>query len=211
MEQGQTKQLSPWLAVWIRPRETVRAQLDSGQPVKWMIPIALGAGILNALDKVSGRSFVDTMSLGALIAFIIIGGMIGGLIGLYLGSAVFVWIGRWLGGEGSYSDLRTALTMGSYIPSIGMGVLWIPNLLLYGKDNFTSVNPSSDAYPMLNYLLLMVSLLLTIWNLLISLHAVGEAHQFSAWRALGSVAIIFGMLLVVVVIVVIFSAILAIF
>ncbi|GGG85345.1 Yip1 family protein [Paenibacillus radicis (ex Gao et al. 2016)] len=210
MEQGQTK-LSPWLAVWIRPRETVREQLDTGQPIKWMIPIALGAGILNVLDRASSRSMGDTMSMGALLALVIIGGMIAGLVGLYLGSAIFVWIGKWLGGEGSYSDLLTALTVGNLMPSIGMGILWIPKLLLYGKDNFTSISPSINAYPMLDYMLLMVSLLLTIWNLIISLHAVGEAHQFSAWRALGSVAILFGMIIGVALIVGIFTSIFTVF
>ncbi|MFF2092508.1 Yip1 family protein [Paenibacillus sp. NPDC058174] len=200
MEQGQTK-LSPWLAVWIRPRETVRAQLDTGQPVKWMIPIALGAGILNVLDRASGKSAGDMMSFGALIALILIGGMVGGLISLYLGSALFVWVGRWYGGTGSYSELRTALTLGSFMPTIATGILWIPLLLVYGEENFTYFTPEIDASPVLFSSISFAILALSIWSLVLMLKAVGEAHQFSAWRALGSIVVMGGIALGIIIVI----------
>jgi len=132
------------------------------------------------------------MPAGALAAVVLVGGMIGGLIGLYLGALILRTTGRWLGGEASYDDMLVALGRGVSMPAAAMGALWIPQLLLFGGEMFTAETPSIDASAwkqVLFYLIITVELILAVWSVAVALKAIGEAHRFSAWRALGSALI----------------------
>ncbi|RCW44922.1 YIP1 family protein [Paenibacillus prosopidis] len=184
--------LAPWLSVWVRTRETIRQFLDSSNPASNMIVIALLAGIVNALNQASSKGYLDDSSIGALIFVVIAGGMIGGLVSLYFLSFILKWTGSWLGGAGTSAELRVAVTRGINVPVIMVGILWIPELLLFGQELFTTEMPRVDASPILTglyYFFLGIEVILSVWSIIIALKAIGEAHRFSAWKALWSVII----------------------
>ena len=73
---------------------------------------------------------------------------------------------------------------------IWLGLLWIPSIALFGDENFTSATPRLDNDPALASAMLFLAgleLIGSIWAIVISLKCLGQAHKFSAWRALGSV------------------------
>jgi hypothetical protein len=118
-----------------------------------------------------------------------IGGPLSGVFGLFVGGYLLRKTGSWLGGSANVREVRAAIAWGS-IPMIWLGLLWIPNIALFGDENFTSVTPRLDEDPVLAYAMIflgLIELIGGIWALVISLKCLGQAHNFSAWRALGSV------------------------
>lgn len=190
--------VSPWWQIWIRPRNTIRAILESANPERHMILIAVLSGVINALNRTSIRNLGDQHSLTFIALLSLIGGSIAGIIGLYLTSAVLKITGGWLGGRGTYSDLRVAITRGVNAPATLIGLLWVLELILFGKEMFTTVTPRIDHSSTLSLTLLLISLLevvLAIWVFVIACKSIGEAHQFSALKAFWS-ALIPGIILV---------------
>lgn len=194
--------LNPWLSVWLRPRETydyVRAHV----PVQTLFFIAAISGIFEVLDRASMRNTGEDFELGSLIAIALIAGPISGVIGLLLGSFLISVTGRWIGGTGDFSDVRHAVGWVSTM-AIVVGLLWIPQLLLFGHEMFTEDMPTLERQPTLGIVLLLTGLLeLTggIWTLVCALKMIGQAHDFSAWKALAA-SILAGLLLIVPIVIV---------
>ena len=70
------------------------------------------------------------------------------------------------------------------------GMLWLPQLILVGDEMFKSETPRLEASIPLAALTLVVTGLIqvaaSVWSFFTVLKCIGEAHRFSAWRALGS-------------------------
>lgn len=194
---------SPWLTIWTKPRRTVRAFLDSENPRRNMIWLAWAAGFLSSLNRASSQNTGDHMSVPAIVLLSIVTGIIAGLFTLYAGSYLLKITGRWLGGSGSTEDLQTALARGLCMPAILTGVLWLPELLLLGNEMFTTETPllESPIILLIYTILLLLEVVLAVWSAIITLKAIGEAHRFSAWKAL------FSILLPVFILLVLFSVI----
>jgi hypothetical protein len=190
---------NPWFQIWIRPRETIRAYLNSADPGRGIIWLALAAGYLNGLDNASARNMGDKVtSMVHIYGGYAFGGVLGGLLTLFLGSWLLKVTGQWLGGQGTTPEVRVAIARGFFMPSILVGVLWIPQLLLFGSEMFTAETPVIDADPGLTalfYILMVIEFVLIVWMIVVGLKSVGEAHRFSAWRALAIVLISFVILL----------------
>jgi hypothetical protein len=198
----ESDKLPSWRLVWVKPRHVIRQWLDSNDPEKHAIGISMVAGMFESLNRASTRSVGEVMSLPLIFVSAIVGGAIGGLLMLYLFAAILRVTGGWLGGNGSRSDLRVALVSGCFVPMILIGLLWIPELLLFGSEMFTSETPRIDSSLLLTilfYSLLFLEAVLAIWAFVITLKSVGEAHGFSAWKALLTVVIplaaLFGVIL----------------
>jgi hypothetical protein len=183
----QIQPLSPWLSIWVAPRQTIRKIIEV-DPAKNVMLLAMLAGIGNALDKASSRNAGNALPLIGILAICIILGPIGGILSLYIGGALFRWTGSWLGGEASSEEVRAAIAW-SYVPTILILPLWIPKLLIFGEELFISSTPRIAANPVLSILLpgfSVIELVVGIWAFVVFLKCLGEAHGFSAWKALGA-------------------------
>jgi len=186
--QAQPQSLSPFLSIWVKPRETIRKIVET-DPTKHVILLAMLAGIGQALDRASSRNAGDTIPLLAILGVCIILGPIGGIISLYLGGALYRWSGSWLGGKASSEEVRAAIAWSS-IPTIFILPLWILELLIFGEEMFTSSTPNIDANPLLLAILLgfaAIELVVGLWALVVFLQSLGEVHGFSGWKAFGTV------------------------
>jgi len=78
--------ITPFFAMWVRPRRTMRAILET-EPRRFVIPLAVLAGFGNALDNASGRSIGDGNALPAwaIVLLCAVLGAAGGLLTLYAG------------------------------------------------------------------------------------------------------------------------------
>jgi hypothetical protein len=193
----QTQSSSPLLSIWIKPRETIRKIVDT-DPTKHVILLAMLAGIGNALDRSSSRNAADLLPLATILLICILAGPVGGIISLYIGGALFRWTGSWLGGKATSEEVRAAIAWAS-VPSIFILPIWIPELLIFGEELFTSSTPRLEANPLLGILLLgfaAFEIVVGIWGLVIFMLTLGEVHGFSAWKALA--ATVLGLLVVVV-------------
>jgi hypothetical protein len=179
--------LDPWLSMWVRPRATIRQVLDTN-PDSQIILLAVLSGIITTFGRAAGRSLGDQLPFPAVIVVCLALGSVGGVIGLYVGAAVLAWMGRMLGGRGQARDVRAALAWAA-IPTIWGGILLVPELILFREELFTTETPRLSATPLLTALLLIfgvIEVVIGIWSFVVFLKSLGEAHGFSAWRALGT-------------------------
>ncbi len=193
------EQLNPWVSIWTRPRATIR-QIVETNPKYMVLLLGVLSGVGQVLDNASMRSAGDDATLGAILGAAVVFGPIGGLITLFVGGWLVQLTGTWLGGVATAVQVRAALAWGQ-VPGVVALVLWIPQLLLFGSEMFTTDTPRIDADSGLLAALLgisLVELVLGIWQLVLVFKCVGEVHQFSAWKALGAMMLA-GLLLVVVI------------
>nr|WP_315022502.1 Yip1 family protein [uncultured Aminipila sp.] len=197
------EKMNPWFSMWTKPSKTMRYIINDN-PRKYIIPLAMIYGVLTALDKASLKSMGDTFSFWSILLIAIVGGSIGGICYVYLDAILLRWTGTWIGGKGSTEHIRAAITWGS-IPYIIVSVLWIPELILYGEELFTTATPTIDASISLSMLLIalgMIEFVFSIWSVIVGLKCLGEVQGFSAWKALGN-SILAGLVILVPVIIVI--------
>lgn len=179
---------SPWFTIWYVPRTTIKAIIGSKDPEKHVLLIASVVGIINGLSGVFPFAELsgDYLWLGFIFSLIL--GPLFTIIELYISAAIFNWIAFFLGGNGSSRDVRVAIAW-SYIPNTI--VITLLNLHLYVNSTVSTLtnsgaqtNPISSASDPLACLYVP----LLIWAVYIRLQSLGAAQQFSAWRALLTLA-----------------------
>ncbi|WP_152392631.1 Yip1 family protein [Paenibacillus guangzhouensis] len=180
------ERLHPWLHIWTRPRQVIRGVLSGEQSRRNIIILAGVSGILRALDQATSRSLGDQMNMMMVLLVSLISGFIGGFISLYLISWIMKFTGKWIGGQASFHEVLTA-TAWSNVILIWVGILWIPKLLLFGYELFTTATPIMDANPTLKLLLVIfgvIEVVLSIWAVVVYILILSEVQKFSGWMAL---------------------------
>lgn len=183
-------ELDPWLTLWTRPRETIRHLIDH-RPGYGVLLLAALSGISSSLGQSSNRNTGDQFGLGTILLVAVVFGPLFGILLLYFAGWLVSVTGRWLGGDAPPAHVRTAIAWGS-LPNVAGLLLWIPAIALAGRELFTSEAPELASHPLLALLLVPVGLgwiTLAVWGLVATVQGLGEAHGFSAWRALGSLAL----------------------
>lgn len=180
---------NPWLEIWTSPKRTIRSILVK-DPNRYIFGLALIWGLVSGFSWIgylwatpSYRewSYKTWVWLAALI-----GGGILGLVYLYLVSWLMKLSGSWLGGKGSYKEVKCAVGW-SFYPAIIANIA--SNISLWSAPN-----------PWLQGIFGLLTFVLGIWSFIILLNVVGEAHRFSAWKALLAYIIISVMIFIFVLI-----------
>lgn len=177
------KPINPWVGMLTRPRETVRYILET-DPRRQMHTLAIAGGVAAQVVSymVTPSGFGGSLILQAAL------GVVSGLVGLYLGGAVYGWAGRLMGGRGTAQEVRAALAW-SQVP-----VLWAMLLVIIGAVVREALR-LNDSSGLVTMGVLVVS---QVWVFVTQLKAIGEAHDFSAWRALVMMIIISVVLMMVI-------------
>lgn len=181
---------SPWFSMWIRPRKTIRKIINT-DPFQHITLLAAIAGIGITLSRASQNSLGDGDSLAQILILAIPVGMIGGILSLYMRGALLEWTGGWIGGRAQSHEIRAALAWSGII-DIWLMLLWIPDLLIFGKELFTTQTPQIDAstpLTVLFWLSFTIQTIGVIWAVVVSLKCLGEVQRFSTWKALGNSAL----------------------
>ncbi len=185
-----TGPLNPWTAIFTRTRAVMRQILDT-DPSRGVHLLALAGGILETLGSDLRLLRHFGLPLGSIIAIKAITGAMVGLIVLYLGSGLLLLTGRWLGGKGSFVEVRAA-TAWSNVPAIWSALLYLPIVGYLGLDAFNLDVNALKSDPVGLLLLVPIALagfVLFIWRIVIYCKCLGEAHRFSAWHSLGAALI----------------------
>jgi hypothetical protein len=161
-------------------------------PDRKVLLLAAIAGIGEVLNKASTKSTGDHLSLVAILLLAVIVGPLGGVISLYIGGALLRWTGNWIGGRAEARDIRSANAWSSVLAIWAM-LLWLPELLFFGKEMFTTETPNVDASISLTILFwafAAIEVILGVWTLVVFLKCLGEVQGFSAWKALGNCVLV---------------------
>jgi hypothetical protein len=110
---------------------------------------------------------------------------IASLIGLYLFGWLISVTGRWLEGSGDGVAVRAAMAW-SNVPAIWGGLLLIPRYMTLDTQPADPADLLHNPGALfMEGILGMLGLALLVWQLVVLFKCIGEAHGFSAWRALG--------------------------
>ena len=178
----------PWVTIWLYPRRTIRAILDSPQPQRFVYLLSALGGIEGFLNRASRQSAGDSTSLWSILAMAIVLGALGGIVQLYVTAGLAGWVGRQLGGEASGEEVRPAFAWAN-VPSIANFVFLIPLIAFYGNEMFSEITPKIDSNPIPLLFSVAPGIILGVWGLVILVVGVSEAHRFSIWRAIVSLLI----------------------
>ena len=182
---GEKLSINPWIGMWVRPRETIRAILSYNKSYLLMLLYWI-YGFPLILQVAQNLSLGDRFSLGVIIGTAAAGAIILGLIGINLGSLLFYWTGRWIGRKGSFQDIRAAVAWSS-VPNIVATLIWLVQVALFGSKLFSLTffeMPLAGMQLSVTYFCSVLSIAIMVWGVVILLKAIGEAQQFSAWKAL---------------------------
>ncbi|MBS0624196.1 MAG: YIP1 family protein [Verrucomicrobia bacterium] len=175
MENSTKKPGLAWLNLWVHTRHTIRMLIERA-PTANILWLALLHGLI------LGLYWVPTVALyypyaGASFLYILclLAGAITGIIQLYVVAWLYLFCGRWLGGQGTYQAVKCAVGW-SFYPFIIAGICGILSAL-------------TMPHPILQGLFSLISITAFIWGLVILFKVVAEAHRFSAWRAVVAVVI----------------------
>lgn len=180
--------LSPWIAIWIRPRSTIRKIISNG-PTRVTYLLAAAGGMnwvwTFGLPWVRQLEFSQAATLFLTLT-------IGGILGIALMYVVGFFLrgtGQWLGGTASAADVRTAYACASVsaIPILAIAVV---------TDQFLNPSPggggSFAGEPVLARLVTfrpIAATVLGVWGAVLWWFCLAEVHRFSVWRALASLTI----------------------
>lgn len=178
MQTSPTEHFNPWASLWTHPRITLRRILDTN-PKKYVLLLAMLGTIFMGLSQLSTvwvkQPHREEYHNPTMIILIIVLGAILGLIHLYVGGWLYKIVGSWLGGKGSYVDLRSATGWSSYPLIVGY-ILVILGNLIFGRHGMLVTS--------------LVALVVNVWAFVIFCNLIGEAHRFSSWKGLGTLLII---------------------
>lgn len=175
--------INPWSQIWIHPRKTLRSILSTN-PQRVIIWLALLGGLISSLSFVH---LLEGEGKTLAIIAILVAGAILGLIHLYFGGWLYQLTGSWIGGQGSFTDVKCAVGWSNY-PFIISSLFGILSL-------FTL------AHPWVLALFGIVNLILAVWGLVIFFNLISEAHRFSIWKGILCFLIAFALIFVVVMII----------
>jgi hypothetical protein len=195
---------NPWLTIFNRPRETIRKILRFNTNYHVLLLAMLG-GIASAIDKAAANTLGNYMSITAILIFTIIAGAIGGLLSLYVFSGLLKLTGDWIGGKASYGGIRTVFSW-SMVPLVWGMILWIPQLLIFGQEVFSSstvIFDSSRVFILLAALFFIIDFVLWAWNVIILVIGLSEVQKFSIWKAIANILLSALLLIVAMIIIII--------
>lgn len=180
------EKLNPWLTIWYKPRATFRSAINH-KSTSLAVFLAIMAGITELFDRAISENMGDHMSTLMVLVLIIVLGAIGGIVSWFIWSAINYYVGKLLKGKGTIQEMNIAMGV-SFIPLAISAVFGFFDVVFLGDALFV------DAYlTPFQIIWLLVSaffvFILSIWSLFLMIKAVAEAHRFSAWKGLLTLAI----------------------
>lgn len=177
--------LNPFLSIWTQPKETVRQLIDHNKLSFSVLVVSIAGigGILIALQNTGW--FLDLSPLLFALGILIVG-IINGLLNISISSLLYTGIGKLYGGRGKLREMAIAIGP-MMIPQIFVLPVLIIYVLIYGEQFFTVPDDFSiTSLPLGAYLFLnLLTIITSIWTVVISSKAIGVVHGFSSWRGFG--------------------------
>ena len=202
--QAPLERINPWIGIITQPRATIRYVLDSGEWNNvWLLYalimlMSLPATVLSIFVELQKnqtmmpQGFEGLGIMGLIVGLMVLFTLVGypfSMLMLYITGWLYKIVGELLGGVGTSSDLRIALTW-AYVISIYMNLILIIPYGIVAILHSTIDTSSAGLQILLALIPGLVSLPLIIYLLVVLCKCVGEAHRFSAWRGLGTMLII---------------------
>lgn len=182
----------PWLRMWVKPRETIRGIVDKDPDFRlyWLAAIY---GFPMLLQFSQSLSLATNYSFWTIFIASLILSIAAGMIGFTISSALVRWIGKWLGGVGSFKEIRAAIAW-SNVPNVAVIILWVALMGLFGVNLFFKEFPDMPLTGWLygvTTLIFVLMTVLSVWSFVLLVTAVSEVQKFSVWRGIVNIILPF--------------------
>ncbi|PIC70152.1 hypothetical protein CSV77_10360 [Sporosarcina sp. P16b] len=190
--------MQPLISIWTQPKQTIRYVLEY-KTWSYSFFILFLTSVSVGITSFAETDILPNLSLPVMILLGIVSSFIGTMISLFISSALYTWVGKWLGGKGNFKDMVQMTPIAS-IPLIWMLPINLLLVIIYGKNLFEDMTntASVDVFGSLSIVLLLANLLtlaLGIFSTVILSKGIGIVHHFSSWRGFGTIMIVAGLFL----------------
>ena len=176
--------LNPWLSIWVKPRQTIRALIKHDVNFRFILISAI-YGFQFMLQFSQTFSIGSNFNLIVILLMALILSIPVGYILFNISSAFLFWLGKLIKGKGSFKEVRAA-NYWSSIPNVITILVWIILMFAHGNSLFIAGYEKglAGAGMGMNIGASIVQIVLGIWMIVIFLRSLGEVQGFSAWMAL---------------------------
>ena len=173
---------SPWMSIWLSPRQTIDHVLATG-PRRFVWLLAALGTIASICSQAFSFGFLDGMAGWRAWLCFLAGSAAIGILFLYLNALMLRGVGSLIGGRASTLELRAVLAWSS-IPAI-LGLV-IAVLLNAGVKFFGAASAMSPAG--VSLLSLIIALLAGLWSFVAVLLMLSRVERFGFWRTIATYA-----------------------
>ncbi len=184
--------VNPWLSIWVKPRETV-AKIVAFNPKHRFLLLSFLYGLPMLLNIVQNLSLGDLYGMTGIVIAAVVLATFAGMLAITVASALLLWTGKWIGGQGNYQSIRAAVAW-SNVPNILLVLTWVVLLFLFREqvlvDSYEEMDFVGQEF-MVASIALAVQSILGIWSFVILVKGLGQVQKFSAWKGVLNVLIPF--------------------
>ena len=189
--------LNPWGRIWISPRRTIRRIVDIA-PGRGFLWLSLIYGFPVLLQIAQSLSLALYFSWPVILITALIFALFIGMLGITITAGLLTWVGRWIGGQGSFIQLRAAVAW-SNLPTIVTGITWIVWVFLFKGSLFYEGFLHTGFMGMEKTLLMSLAILqfaASVWSFVLLLITLSEVQVFSVWKALLNIILPFVLIVI---------------
>lgn len=182
----------PWLSIWIRPKQTVREIINTNVKYRFFV-LSLIYGLPIVFRIAQNFSLGGVFTLPAILLLCLILAPLIGSIGFFISTALITWTGKWLGGKGSFPEVRCAVSWTNATNLITV-LIWLFLIFQFRQivfyEGFLRMPMTvSESVWIGTYLL--VQMTVSIWSFILLVLGVSEVHAFSIWKSLLNIVMAF--------------------
>lgn len=180
----------PWLSIWVEPRKTIRAIVESNPKFGFLLLCAV-YGLPMAFNLAQSFNLISSVPMWAIVLGSLVVCTFLGMIGISISAWLLQVTGRWIGGKGNFQNVRAAVAW-SNVPNFITILMWIALIGIFGKQVFA---PEFTETQFIGFqagavfLIFLIQTIISVWGFIILLNTLGEVQGFSAWKALLNVII----------------------
>src|SRR5262249_17044433 len=175
--------VSPWLSVWLRPRDTIERIIATNPRRHALLIYALSYVSILLLNLIPEKITLNQLDW-RIVAAVVIAGAVLCVVSLY-GTAFFLrWSGKIVGGRASQAEMRAVLAWGTtpYLVALAVYVIVLISWQLTGN---VGALKSSTTILALELVMLSVAL----WSFVVTMLRLARAQGFGFWRTTANAAL----------------------
>ena len=174
---------SPWISIWLSPRQTIDYILAT-EPRRFVWLLAALGTIASIYSQALALGFLEGMAGWRVWLCFLAGGALIGILFVYLNALILRGVGSLIGGRASTLELRAVLAW-SAVPAI-LGLV-IAMLLSAGAKFFGTSAISPAGFSLSPLTIVVVA---SFWSFVAVLLMLSRVERFGFWRTIAAYAIV---------------------
>ena len=183
MEDHIIQRINPWVSIWREPRGTIK-NIVNYYGNKYVLTLAFLTALVYNLNGLNNSTFDVDITLLDIFYPVFLKSLTLGLMAFYFYGFLLYLSGKLFKGKATQSEIYIAMAWSS-IPTILGIFLWIPKLMLFGKEWFFENSELWDnelyLYPAL--FIIFIDVILLVYSTGIFIITLSEVQGFSKWKA----------------------------